>query len=55
MKTVCSICREVVNQDDEPPIFSLTGAELVSHGAHIACMLAFYGDDFAEILGGQPT
>lgn len=51
----CMICHEVVSQDDEPPIVGQDGEELVSHGAHPACMLALYGDDFAEILAGQPT
>lgn len=55
MTTVCSVCNGFVRSDDEPPIFGDDGRELVSHGAHTACMLAFYGDDFAAILGGQPT
>ena len=55
MTTVCSICQKVVSQDDEPALLGTDGKELVSHGAHPACMLAFYGDDFAEILEGEPT
>jgi len=55
MITVCSFCQGVVSQDDEPPIVAADGMEMVSHGAHQACMLQFYGEDFAGIVGGQPT
>lgn len=55
MTTVCSICQGVVGSDDEPPIFGDDGRELISHGAHEVCMLAFYGEDFSEIMAGQPT
>lgn len=55
MTTVCSICKKVVRQDDEPPIVGASGIELVSHGAHLDCMVAFYGEDFMAILEAQPT
>lgn len=45
MTIECCICHEVMSGEGEP----------VSHGMHHACALEFYGEDFADILEGEPT
>jgi hypothetical protein len=55
MTTVCSICERVITENDEPAVISPSGEELVSHGMHSECAMAYYGEDFADILDGEPT
>lgn len=55
MTTVCSICDGIISQDDSPAMVGTDGQELVSHGMRPACGLAFYGEDFSDILAGEPT
>jgi hypothetical protein len=55
MISECSICHETIAVNDEPPVVSPSGAELVSHGMHSQCALAYYGEDFSDILEGEPT
>jgi hypothetical protein len=47
MTTVCCICDEVISTDGAP--------EPVSHGMHELCAQAFYGEDYEDILAGEPT
>ncbi len=55
MTTVCSICEKVISRDDSPAILTAEGEEMVSHGAHQECMRVFYGEDFQDLLEGEPT
>jgi len=48
MTVECCICHEVMGE--------VTGPDnLVSHGMHENCAREFYGEDFADILEGEPT
>jgi hypothetical protein len=55
MTTVYSICEGVIAENDAPPIVSPSGIELVSHGMHENCARVYYGEDFEDILAGEPT
>lgn len=45
MTVVCCICNKVISGSGEP----------ISHGVHEACARSFYGEDFEDILEGEPT
>lgn len=45
MTVECCICHQVITGSGEP----------VSHGMHEDCARAFYGEDFEDILEGEPT
>jgi hypothetical protein len=48
MTVECCICHEVMGEVPGPD-------DLVSHGMHEDCAKTFYGEDFEELLEGEPT
>lgn len=48
MTVECCICHSEIRRIDD-------GTDQVSHGMHEGCAREFYGEDFADLLEGEPT